>query len=156
MKNILDFFYCKWTFRPRVWRMIRSFFFWGWKMRDRHWWDSDYLMQTMADYFKYMADNFTDEQTHIVGWKQVQKELKICAHICDRMANERYTTPWDHIKPSWDKEDRPDGSCMWTNSNTDRESFLIKKRYEREDYLYKEDMEMLTKLMKRKFRRWGD
>jgi len=155
IENISDYFYWKWTFRPRIWRMTKAFFFWGWKMRDRHWWDSAFLMQTMADYFKYMAENFTDEKTLVMRWRQTQKELKICSHLCDRMANDKYTTPWDDIEPTWDKEDHQ-GGCMWTNTNTDRENFLMKKRYERQNELYKHDMEMLTKLMKRKFRTWWD
>ncbi len=58
-----------------------------------HWlggeWDQSYLFRVLAMQFERMADGFENGIT--VGWENQVRELRICAHLARRLADEDYT-----------------------------------------------------------------
>ena len=78
----------------RLKRKIRNFFVWGWRMRDRHWWDYSFLLDTMSDFLGDMEMN-TRKYSHHVGSEKVAHKIMVLKNICKRISDSDYTTRLD-------------------------------------------------------------
>lgn len=137
-RRFLEQLYNLWRWLPVIWR-------------DKDW-DYVYLLRLMQVKCKHMAELHEENRRH-VGWERTVRELRIVAHLLDRLATDDYCDEeyLTHIA----KWPRVSIGNHWPAA-TPLESCEFRRIMKREAILRRQDMDMLLNLLRRKMRTWWD
>jgi hypothetical protein len=148
---------------------IKNLFVWLptiWGDRD---WDEYFLLRILELKFKRMEHLFREHGNH-VGADRTAHRLRICRCLCKRLAEEKYTTPYDErnkphldwvgkkIEESFHKEPNENGfiTIIGHNEPDEPEDRWIRPRHEHEEKMIQQDIDLLCKIIQRHVRGWWD
>lgn len=145
----------------RTLKKIRNFFYWGYRMRDRHGWDYGYLLETMEDFLKEMEVEI-GVKGHTKGGMKRAAEIRTCNLLISRILEGDYTGPmWFKVNDSKmtfkrDKN-RPEFSeLIWDPPVTDQQRKIDSRVFEHEAKQRKQDVDLLFNIMSKKLLTWWD
>ena len=128
-------------------RGIRNLIRWFpvvWKDRN---WDHSYIYDVLR--FKLNnTEHCIRNGSHISAGKDADR-IKICVNLLDRLRNDVY---FDMIYGDWDGG----GSLSDINNRTKEEREDFNRRYKHEDYMIKQDIDMLFDIMKKNIQKWWE
>lgn len=138
----------------RIIRKIKNFFYWGWRMRDRHYWDYTYLMATMGDFFEIMENGIKKEDRHSDA-SMTARQLMICKNLCRRIVEDDWQVPpWLEIEYKYHTEPMENGCARMISDNTPQERKILSEAVKHREFIYKHHIDLLCKMMSRHMKGW--
>ena len=154
MLNIIDF--CFRPFRRFYWR-VSNVIRWLpviWNDQD---FDSAYIWMILRKKFENMEDFFNSEYSYHVGSEKHAQEVRICKLLCERLIAEDYPTPWD---AGWQKhldwESWEEFVKLLNTPLSKVEHDCLERAVKHQDYLKKQDKEILCKMLMKYSDGWWD
>lgn len=136
-----------------------------WKDR---WWDSSFLLRILEAKLRYDSKRYA-KYGHHVGNEREARQMLVAAVLCKRLADQNYTTPWDqerdvHVNQFFDHINSnsitlPNGVTLHSSRGFVPDPLLNKKARwatEREDEMAKQDLELLTNVIRKHLLGWWD
>lgn len=135
-----------------------------------NWHSEHWLYEVMRFKISRMEKKFRKEG-HFVGHKKVADHMRVCTLLLDRLIKDEYweTTTrfhdkkWGKISQSSKPTDNPllselilSRPNVITEKDEIQESKESKRCWEMENYLYNQDLEYLSHIMRRTIRNWSD
>ena len=112
-----------------------------WKDRD---WDHVYIYDVLRFKLKN-TEKCIRNGLHVDADKEANR-IKTCVNLLDRLRNDVYQ---DMIYRDWDNN-------IDMNNRTKEESADFRRRYQHEDYMIEQDIDMLFNIMKKHMQKWWD
>lgn len=150
--NIIDF--CFKPFRRFYWRLsnVIRWFPTIWNDND---FDSSYMWIILRKKLSHMEEFFNSEYCYHVGSEKQAQEIRICKLLCDRIISEDYPTMWDNKwHRNWDSFEEFMKIVNTPLSDIQQDAF--NRAIKHEEYLKKQDIEILGKMLKKYSRTWWD
>jgi len=162
-KKIYDFI------RYDVPKGIANLWIWFPVIWQDRWWDSYYIYALLHKKLSLMEKNFLKYGHHVGAEKDAHK-MKVCRLLLERIIKDDYSPmtvheiKWGEAELNWDQLE--DGSEYYslniihpkviTVEDKERERKDFKRAMDQEEYLKKQDIEYLFKMMKKHIRSWWD
>lgn len=137
-----------------------------WKDR---WWDESFLLKILEAKLRYNAKWF-EKHGHHVGSEREAHQMMVAANLCERLADQEYTTPWDkeantsalrlfeymehHVEVRGNK-----GMTVCTSRGYVEDKYLhdcSRWAGKREDQMKQQDLELLCKILRKHLFKWWD
>ncbi len=155
-----------WRIR-QFWRNVYRVCYWLpviWKDR---WWDHCYLLQVLEHKLRYDAERYCKSGMSADAGR-IAIQMLNAAELCRRLYTDNYSTPWDkeaaesgwrlmnYMRSNLAKE----GDLVFHSSEgSQRDPDLERKAswaYERESEMRNQDLDFLTKLLRKQIFSWWD
>lgn len=156
-----------------MWKKIKNFCYWGWKLRNSEDWDYNFLYEViylkMSKMVKTLQNNdiarWTDENT------KTMRKLRTATECMRRLYESNYC---EKVKEDFDKKwgevevnhspysiegffvVETTRANVVTEEDEERKSKELNRIFERENYLMAQDLEMFCELFRKYSRYWWD
>ena len=134
-----------------IWKYFRNLYVFHKALWNYRSWDYSGLLRLMETATKDMHECHRDHG-HLMRSEQTAKELLIVSTLCKRIREDKYT---DEVQGFKSKEGSFFGGEFYQKANT-LPSIKYKRFYKMRENVKKNDLELLTKLMKTKLLSWWD